>query len=127
MRSRSDKPTGRVDPAAGDLAIGSGAEEPSTDLSGERPTTAVDLQLLETWLKHDRAKRRETHDFIIGLIDHGGPLLIAIAGLGLVASGHGSAADVKTILGALAATGGGAGAITGLRGPFHAMKRRRGR
>jgi hypothetical protein len=123
----SDKPTGPVDPAAADLAGGPGVEVPSSDLRAERPTAAIDRDLLETLLKHKRETARERHDFIIGLIDHGGPLLIAVFGLALVASGHGSASDVKTILGALATAGGGAGALTGLRRPAHAITRRRKR
>lgn len=78
------------------------------DLTNEKPTAPVDPALLKEWWSHQRAMRQMTFDFVSATIRNGTAPVIAIVGLILVLSGHGSATDVKTILGAVTGVGGAA-------------------
>ncbi len=75
------------------------------DLTNEKPTAPIDSELARQWLAI--VKRRDLYDFIIDAIDHGAGPVITILGLVLVATGHGSATDIRTIIGGIT-TGGGA-------------------
>lgn len=54
-------------------------------------------------------------DFIIQAIDHGAGPVIIVVGLIVVASGHGSATDVRTIIGGVTTSGGAVGTGVQLR------------
>jgi uncharacterized protein YcfJ len=81
------------------------------DLRNEKPTAPVDPVLLKEWWKHKRTMRQMTFNFVIAAIVNGAAPLIAIGGLILIATGHGSATDVKTILGAITGGGGAVGTV----------------
>jgi hypothetical protein len=87
----------------------------SDDLTKERPTAPIDPELLKSLLEHKRAMRQMLFDFIIDLIDHGAGPVIIILGLLVVVSGHGSATDVRTIIGGITTGGGAVGTGVQLR------------